>query len=48
MITQKEEKQIVYNGIANGIKSYFSINGNTLIIAVDAYDGPASIFTKMN
>jgi hypothetical protein len=48
MITEKEERQIVYDGKANDTKNYFSINGKTLIISVDAYDGSSSIYTKIN
>ncbi|WP_316837004.1 hypothetical protein [Pedobacter nutrimenti] len=49
LITKKEEKQIVYDGKANDvIKNYFTINDKKLIISVDAYDGPSSIFTKIN
>nr|WP_199156179.1 hypothetical protein [Pedobacter sp. ASV2] len=49
MITQKQEKQIIYDGKTTDIiKSYFTINDKELIISVDAYDAPASIFTKIN
>ncbi len=47
LTTMKEEKQIVFDEKANGTKNYITIENNTLIIAVDAYDGPSTIFKRM-
>ena len=47
-ITKKEEKEITYEGIASVARNYFTINRDTLIISVDAYDAPSSIFVRIN
>jgi hypothetical protein len=47
LITNKEEMQIVYEGEANEVRTYFTIDGDTLIISIDTYDAPASIFTRI-
>jgi len=46
-ITRKEEKQILYDGKTNETKNYITVDNSTLTIAVDAYDGPSTIFTRM-
>lgn len=48
LITKKEEKEITYEGIASVVRNYFTIDRDTLIISVDAYDAPASIFVRIN
>lgn len=46
MITKKAEKQILFDGIQNEVRNYFTVKGDTLILSVDAYDASSSIYVK--
>lgn len=46
IITKRAEKQILFDSIENGVKNYFTVKGDTLILSLDAYDAPSSIYVK--
>lgn len=47
LITNREEMQIVYEGVASEVRTCFTVDGETLFISIDAYDAPTSIFTRI-
>lgn len=47
-ITDREESYIIYDGVKDGIPETYSVQADELTLSIDAIDGPASIYRKLD
>lgn len=47
-ITGREESYIIYDGVKDGIPQTYSVKANELTLSIDATDGPATIYRKID
>lgn len=47
-ITNREESYIIYDGVKDGIPGTYTVKAGELTLSIDANDGPASIYKKLD
>lgn len=47
-ITDREESYIIYDGVKDGIPETYTVKADELTLSIDAIDGPASIYKRLN
>lgn len=47
-ITNREESYIIYDGVKDGILQTYLIKADELTLSIDAMDGPATIYKKID